>query len=379
MRKIIYADNAATTHLDPDAYAAMQPYLCDEYGNASGLYSFAHNPKKAISNARTIIASCIGANVDEIYFTSGGTEGDNWAIKGFALKNHNIGKHIITSAIEHHAVLKSCSFLEELDFNVSYLPVDQNGTILPNSLQNALRPDTILVSIMLANNEVGTIQRINELAKISHFHGCVFHSDAVQAVGHLPINVKELGTDILVASAHKFNGPKGTGFIYIKKGIGLYNWLSGGAQENGFRAGTENVAGIVGMAAALQKNVEHISENMLYLNRLSRLFLEKISEANIDYVLNGNPHDRIPGNINISVKGIAGEALLHRLDLKNIAVSTGAACNSVNPEPSHVIKEIGTPQEYATGTIRISFGKDNTENEVLTIAEAIVEIISRKG
>ncbi len=342
MKKQIYADNAATTQLDKNAFEAMLPYLQEEFGNASSVYSFSRSPRKAITEARQIIASCVNASSDEIFFTSGGTEANNWAIKGVALNHRNIGKHIITSEFEHHAVLNSCSFLEELGYSVTYLPVENNGHVSAKSLSKALRPDTTLVSIMLANNEIGTIQNISNFSQIVHNNKTLFHCDAVQAIGHIPVDVKTLDIDLLSASAHKFNGPKGVGFMYLKKGTELLNWSSGGKQENKRRAGTENVASIIGMAIALKKNIENINENAIYLRKLSGLLLEKLNNSGVDYLLNGDTN-RLPGNINISIKNQDGEALLHRLDIKGILVSTGAACTSGKSEPSHVIKAISTP------------------------------------
>lgn len=373
---MIYADNAATTKLDLDAYNGMLPFLLDNYGNPSSLYSFSRSPKNAIHDARKLIADCINSEIDEIFFTSGGTESDNWAIKGVALNHQSIGSHIITSAIEHHAVLHSCKYLESLGFKITYLPVDRKGNIYLEEFKKAFTPQTILVSIILANNEIGTIQDIYNLSRITHEHNILFHSDVVQAVGHVPVDVKALGIDLLSASAHKFNGPKGVGFLYKRKGVELSNWSSGGPQEMGGRGGTENVAGIVGMAAALKKNIDKLSENTERLSHLSNVFLSKLYNLGIDYLLNGSSV-RLPGLINISIRNTDGEMLLHRLDLKQIMVSTGSACNSNNIGPSHVIKAIGIPLEYANGTVRISLGKDNTEEEVLAIVFAIADIISR--
>ncbi len=374
MGSLIYADNAATTQLDKDALDAMLPFLKEEFGNASGVYSFARSPKKAITEARQIIANCINAMPDEIIFTSGGTEGDNWAIKGVALKYQNKGKHIITSAIEHHAVLHSCAFLEDLDYKITYLPVDNKGHVSIETLRESLRSDTMLVSIMLANNEIGTIQDICGFSEVVHKDKIFFHCDAVQAIGHISVDVKTLDVDMLSASAHKFNGPKGIGFMYLKKGTDLYNWSSGGKQESGHRAGTENVASIVGMAIALKTNVDNIQKNAAYLDRLSDEFFNKLSSSGVDFLVNGDSN-RLPGNINITIKNQDGEALMHRLDLKGIIVSTGSACSSGKSDLSHVIKAIGTPKEYAAGTIRITLSKDNTTDHVLSIAEAIASII----
>lgn len=376
MGNLIYADNAATTQLDKDAWEAMQPFLSQEFGNASNQYSFARLPRKAIEEARLIISNCINANPDEIFFTSGGTESDNWAIKGIALKTQNKGKQIITSLIEHHAVLHSCSFLEEIGYKVTYLPVNKQGHVSSDNLQKAISTNTSLVSLMLANNEIGTIQNIGELSKIACNGRVLFHSDAVQAVGHIPVDVNTLGVDLLSASAHKFNGPKGVGFLYIRKGMDLLNWSSGGKQENGRRSGTENVAGIVGMAVALKKNVDNLRENEIYLQMLSNLLIDKLTSAGIDFIINGDNY-RIPGNISISIRNQDGETLMHRLDLKGIIVSTGSACSSGKPDISHVINGIGVPQEYARGTLRISISKDNSITDVLTIADTITSILLR--
>lgn len=371
---MIYADNAATTKLDLDAYESMVPFLLDEYGNASSVYSFASSAKKAIIDSRNSIASCINSNPDEIFFTSGGTESDNWAIKGSAISHIARGNHIITSAIEHHAVLESCAFLKFLGFDITFLPVNKEGYVRPDDLKNFIRPETILVSIMLANNEIGTIQKIKELAFITHLNDSIFHCDAVQAVGHLPIDVKDLDIDLLSASAHKFNGPKGVGFLYVKKGTKIINWLSGGKQELEHRAGTENVAGIVGMANALCKNLRSLNENIDLLTELTNELIYRLTEHNVNFIVNGGSN-RLPGNINLSIKNCDGEVLLHRLDLQKIFVSTGSACSSGKTKLSHVIEAIGTPSDYAKGTIRISLGKDNTKQDVILIANAIAKIV----
>ena len=377
MTNIIYADNASTTHLDPEAYIAMQPFLHEEFGNAASSYSFSRNPKKAIEEARQIIASCINSLTEEVFFTSGGTEGVNWAIKGTALKHRERGTHIVTSAFEHHAVLHSFSFLEELGYQTTYLPVDPTGHISLLKLEQSLRKDTTLISIMLANNEIGTIQDIAGLTKIARKHQTILHTDAVQAVGHIPVDVKQLGIDLLSASAHKFNGPKGIGFLYIKKGTDIFNLISGGKQERGKRAGTENVPGIVGMAVALKNNCERIPENTIYLNLLSKTLLEILNASGCEFKLNGD-QNRLPGSINISIRDNDGEAIMHRLDLKGIIISTGSACTSGKTTVSHVIKAIGTPKEYAGGTIRITLSKENTIDEVISIGEELISIICPK-
>lgn len=373
MKQFIYADNAATTKLDIDAFEAMKPFLLDEYGNASQPYSFARKPKQALKEARAIIAQCINAEPEEIFFTSGGTESDNWAIKGTAFADDK--KHtIITSQIEHHAVLKACEDIEKFGYPVIYLPVTKKGIITPEALNSVINPDTHLVSVMYANNEIGTIEPIEELCEIAHRNGALFHTDAVQAVGHIKIDVKALGVDMLSASAHKFNGPKGIGFLYIKKGTPISSYASGGAQEFGMRAGTENVASIVGMAVALKKNCERIQEVSRHLLAYEDLLIEKLKTAGIDFARNGSDN-HIPGNISLSFKSADGETLLHRLDLMGICVSTGAACDSVNTNISHVLNAINIETEYAEGTIRISLAANNTVKEVEAIAQALCSIL----
>ena len=375
MKRFIYADNAATTKLDSEALNAMLPWLQDEYGNASQPYAFSRKPKKALSEARVTIANCIGAQPEEIYFTSGGTESDNWAIKG--MPRHDDRRETITSQIEHHAILRACESIERLGYPVGYLPVDNEGIVSQDMLSSFISDKTRLVSVMLANNEIGTIEPISELAKVAHSHGAVFHTDAVQAVGHITVNVKELGVDILSASAHKFNGPKGIGFIYIKSGTKIFPYADGGAQEHGMRAGTENIASIVGMAAALKKNCDQMIHVQNKLYKLEDKFFDVLKLSGIDYIRNGSTN-HIPGNVNMSIRDVNGEMLLHRLDLKGIAISTGSACDSVNTQVSHVIQAIRVPEEYAHGTIRISFGRDNEEYDAVEIAKSIVDILKTK-
>lgn len=338
-KKIIYADNAATTKLNKDAFEAMIPWLTDEYGNALQPYAFARKPKKALVEARKIIAKCINALPEEIYFTSGGTESDNWVIKGSAVSDPN-KRMTITSTIEHHAVLNACASIEHLGYPVAYVSPDLEGTVLPKNLSAVITDNTRLVSIMFSNNEIGTIEPIAKLAKIAHSHGAIFHTDAVQAVGHVPIDVRTLGIDMLSASAHKFNGPKGIGFLYIRKGITISAFNEGGSQEFGLRAGTENIASIVGMANALESNCNAIEESSKHIRYLENVLLDRLNEAHLDFVRNG-ARDHIPGNISLSFKGADGEALLHRLDLLGICVSTGSACDSVNTQVSHVLQAIG--------------------------------------
>ena len=371
MKQIIYADNAATTKLDTEAFEAMKPYLLDEYGNASQPYFLGVAAKDAIKKARSTIAECIGAQPEEIFFTSGGTESDNWAIKGSAFADS--GKRAtITSRVEHHAILNSCAAIERLGYPVAYLPVNKVGIVEENTLSRYISDKTRLVSIMMANNEIGTIEPIKELCELAHKHGALFHTDAVQAVGHIPIIIKDLGVDMLSASAHKFNGPKGIGFLYLKKGTKLYPFNDGGAQEFGMRAGTENVASIVGMAVALKKNTDDLNSTQQHLLTLEEELLENIGE--LAYIRNG-AKNHVPGNISLSFAGADGEALLHRLDLKGICISTGSACDSVNTQISHVLQAISLDESHAKGTIRISLGKSNTERDVIQIAEALKHIL----
>lgn len=366
MKQIIYADNAATTKLSSAALESMLPWLQSDFANPSQPYSFSRAAKAVISESRKIIADCIGASSDEIFFTSGGTESDNWAIKSVAPM-----RSIITSEIEHHAILNSCKAMAANGTSVQYLKSTRSGIITPTELRNIISGAS-LVSVMLANNEIGTIQPICELCEISHDHGALFHTDAVQAVGHIPVNVKMLGVDMLSASAHKFNGPKGVGFLYIKSGTTILPLHDGGSQEHGKRAGTENVASIVGMATALKENCERISETAKRLYSYEKLFIDNLS--GLDFICN-NGENHLPGIINLSFRSASGEALLHRLDLNGICISTGSACDSVNTQVSHVIKAIGVPHEYEHGTIRISFGANNTEDDVITIAKAIKQIL----
>ena len=373
MDKFIYADNAATTRLDENAFEAMKPYLLNNYGNASQPYTIGNEAHKAIQKSRQIIAECIGANSDEVFFTSCGTESNNWAIKGSIEKN----KQIATSVIEHHAILNPCSSVERNGIKVSYIPVTNSGLVLTESLNESLSVDTSLVSIMLANNEIGSIQNISELAALSHSHGAYFHTDAVQAVGHIKVDVRELGVDLLSASAHKFNGPKGIGFLYIKEGTPIKQLIDGGSQEHGLRAGTENVASIVGMAVALKANIDNLENNAKHILNLEKRLLNQLYESNIDFIRNGSDK-HIPGNISLSFKNHDGEKILHRLDLRKIYISTGSACDSVNTQVSHVIKALGIDESYAKGTIRISLGKYNTVEEIDIIAAELINILCAK-
>lgn len=375
-RTMVYADNAATTKLDIDAFEAMKPYLLDEYGNASQSYSFARKPKQVLKEAREIIAQCINAEPDEIYFTSGGTESDNWAIKGTLFASQD-KKTTITTSFEHHAVLRTCVFMERMGYPVVYINPNNKGFIETKELESSITPDTLLVSIMMSNNEIGTIQPIKELVAIAHKNGSIFHTDAVQSVGHIPIDVKDLGVDILSASAHKFNGPKGIGFLYIKRGTSIISLLNGGLQEHGYRAGTENIASIVGMATALKKNCAKLEENKKAILKLENTLLNVLNEKRVSFVRNGIG-ERVPGNLSLSFPGFEGETVLHRLDLMGIQVSTGSACDSVNTQISHVLRAIQVDETVALGTIRISFGKDNTTDDAEKIALAIYKITQKQ-
>ena len=372
----IYADHAATTALSPGAYAAMQPWLQTQFGNPSTRYSLAREPRKAVASARQAIADCIGAKPDEIIFTSGGTEADNWALTGVAFHQPGFKCEIISSCIEHHAILHTCDFLKHMGYGITLLPVDKRGVVSPETLEQYIQDTTSLVSIMFANNEIGSVQPIRELAEIAHQHGCLFHTDAVQGIGHIPIDVQALGVDMLSASAHKFNGPKGIGFLYVRDGVSIESFMHGGAQEKGKRAGTENVAGIIGMAEALREHQEHMAEETEYVKRLAKTLLADLRKTDLDFLVNGSGN-RIPGSLSISFRGIDGEALMHRLDFKGSEVSTGSACNSMNTVLSHVIRAIAVPEEYAYGTIRVTLGMDNTMDQMRILATQIYDIVSR--
>lgn len=370
---MIYADNAATTKLCNEAFEAMKPYLLEQYGNPSQPYSFSRATKRALKKAREVIASGINAFPDEIFFTSGGTESDNWVIKSTLFSE--TGKNgVVTSEIEHHAILNSCTTVKQLGIPITYVPVDIEGVVQKDEFEKCFRSEGQIASVMFANNEIGTIEPIKDLAGVAHEHGALFHTDAVQAVGHISIDVHNLGIDMLSASAHKFNGPRGIGFLYVRRGLRLHNLMDGGAQENGCRAGTENVASIVGMAVALEKNIFRIESEANRLRSVEDRFISELHEAGIDFIRNGSD-DHLPGNVNISIKDADGEMLLHRLDLKGICVSTGSACDSTNTQVSHVIKAIKVPTEYAEGTIRVTFGADNTAQDAQQIARSLKKIL----
>lgn len=377
MDKYIYMDNAATTQLKKEVLDEMLPYFNEKYGNPSSIYTLGGQSKNAVEISREKIAKSLNAKPNEIFFTAGGSESDNWALKGIAFANRNKGNHIITTKIEHHAVLHTCEYLEKQGFEVTYLDVDKYGMINLEQLKNSITDNTILISIIFANNEIGTIQPIKEIGEISKEHGIYFHTDAVQAVGHVKIDVDNLNIDLLSMSAHKFYGPKGIGALYIRKGVKIDSLIAGGAQERRRRAGTENVPGIVGMGKAIELAYEDIDENNSKLIKLRDKLINKIFE-NIDYVkLNGHPTHRLPGNVNICFEFIEGESLLLSLDMEGIAASSGSACTSGSLEPSHVLLSIGLPHEIAHGSLRLSLGDFNTEDEVDYVVEKLVEIVSR--
>ena len=367
-KRLIYADNAATTRMSPSSMEAMIRFLAKDYGNASQPYSFSRSARMAIKEARTIIADCIGAKPEEIFFTSCGSESDNWVINSAAEQNRNI----ITSSIEHHAIINPCINAKVKGSKVLYLPVDRTGIVCSEAIEDSIDNNSLL-SVMMANNEIGTIEPIGKYSLISRNKGALFHSDAVQAVGHINIDVVDLKLDLMSASGHKFNGPKGIGFLYVRDGVKMNSFIHGGAQENGLRAGTENVASIVAMAVALRENIDSLDRNQKHLKCLEDVIEERLLNFRIDYVRNGT--NQLPGLLSLSFKGKNGESLLHRLDLKGICVSTGSACDSKETQISHVLKSIGLPLDYAKGTIRISLSKYNTMEEAKEIADSIIEII----
>jgi cysteine desulfurase len=377
-KRVIYADNAATTKLDPLALEAMLPFLRENMANPSSQHSAGKNARRAVEFAREQIAASIGAKPQEIFFTSSGTESDNWAIKCVARALSTTGTHLVTSSIEHHAVLNSFRSLRNDGYSITQLPVSKQGLVSVNDLEVAITPETTFASIMFANNEIGTIQDIAALATVAHNKGLLFHTDAVQAIGHIPLDVDDLQVDLLSASAHKFNGPKGIGFLYKRLGTPLASFIDGGGQENGQRAGTENVAGILGMAVALKNNLQNIACTVKHLQHLTDLIVSRISEAIPEAVFNGHPAKRLPGLVSISFSNLSGESLLHLLDLKGVLVSSGAACNSKKTVISHVLKAIRLQRQYATGTIRISLSKDNTDTDVITIAETLIDLYRKQ-
>ncbi len=375
MNRPIYMDNAATTSVRPEVLEAMLPYFTEVYGNPSSIHGVGRQARKAVEEARRQVAAAIGAQPQEIYFTAGGSESDNWAIKCAAAQSKR-GKHIITSAIEHHAVLHTCQWLEKQGYTVTYLPVDEVGRVDPEDVRKAITPETALITIMAANNEIGTLEPITEIGKIAKEAGVPFHTDAVQAVGAIPIDVNEWNVDMLSMSAHKFHGPKGVGALYIRKGTKLGNFVHGGAQERGLRAGTENFAGIVGLGKAITLAVEELPEYAQRMAAMRDRMIDGILKEIPDVRLNGPREGRLPGNVNVSVRYVEGEALLMRLDLAGIEGSSGSACTSGSLDPSHVLLAIGLPHEIAHGSLRLSLGRDNTEQDVDKLLEELPKIIA---
>lgn len=377
MSKLIYMDNAATTAVKPEVFEKIKPYFMENYSNPSSVYSFAGEAKKAVDDARDIIAGALNAKAAEIYFTGGGSEADNWAIKATAEAYKNKGKHIITSAIEHHAVLHTCGWLERHGYEVTYLPVDENGTVSPEKVEEAIRPDTILISIMFANNEIGTIEPIKEIGEIAEKHGVLFHTDAVQAFGHVPIDVQEMHIDMLSASGHKFHGPKGIGFMYMRNGLKLGSFIHGGAQERSRRAGTHNVPGIVGMGEAARIAMEQLEANAAKETEVRDYLIARV-EKEIPYIkVNGHRENRLPNNINICFRFIEGESLLIMLDQKGICASSGSACTSGSLDPSHVLLAIGLPHEIAHGSLRLTISEDTTKEDADFVVDNLKSIVER--
>ena len=370
----VYMDNAATTPVSPAVLEKMLPYFSECYGNANSIHSTGLDARKALNAARKKVATALNCNPEEVYFTSGGSESDNWALKGVAFANRKKGNHIITSAIEHHAILHTCEWLEKQGFEITYVPVDADGLVNPADVEAAITDKTILISIMAANNEIGTIEPIEEIAKIAHAHHVLFHTDAVQAIGAIPVDVRAIGCDLLSLSGHKFHGPKGVGALYIKQGTRIDNLIHGGAQERGRRASTENVAGIVGMAEAIELATANIPEKAARISALRDQLIDGLTA--LPYVrLNGHRTKRLPGNVNVSVRFIEGESLLLRLDLAGVAASSGSACTSGSLDPSHVLLAIGLPHEIAHGSLRLSLSDTTTQEEVDYVLSVLPGII----
>lgn len=377
MDKLIYLDNSATTPVKEEVLNEMLPYFSNKFGNASSIYSIGRESKKAVEEAREKTANALSCSPREIFFTGSGTEADNWAIKGVAYAKREKGNHIITSSVEHHAVLHTCKYLEKDGFKVTYLPVDEYGLISLKQLEDAITDNTILITIMFANNEIGTIQPIKEIGEIARRKGVIFHTDAVQAIGHIPIDVNELNIDLLSLSAHKFNGPKGVGALYVNKSIKMHAFMQGGAQERGRRAGTENVPGIVGLGKAIELAVKDMEANNKTVLAMRDRIIKEVFDK-IPYVkLNGHPEKRLPGNVNFSFEFIEGESLLLMLDMKGIAASSGSACTSGSLDPSHVLLAIGLPHEIAHGSLRMSFSETNTMQEIDYVMEVLPNIVER--
>lgn len=374
---MIYLDNAATTRVSEEVFEAMKPFFTEQYGNPSAIYSFAGKTMRAIDTAREQVASLIGANANEIYFTAGGSESDNWAIKAALEANANKGRHIITTTIEHHAVLHTCSYLEKQGYSVTYVGVDEFGTVKLDELKQAIRPDTVLISVMAANNEIGTIEPLREIGEICHEKGILFHTDAVQAYGHIPLNVNELHIDMLSASGHKFHGPKGIGFLYIRRGVKIGSFVHGGAQERSRRAGTLNTPGIVGIGAAAKLAAEKLQENIQKQTALRDYLIDRVLKEIPYAVLNGHATNRLPGNANFCFRFVEGESILILLDQKGICASSGSACTSGSLEPSHVLLAIGRPHEIAHGSVRLTLSEDTTKEEIDFTVDQLKAIIER--
>lgn len=373
----IYLDHAATTPVKPEVLEAMLPFFTERFGNASSIYSLGRESKKAIEEAREKVAVALGAQPREIFFTGSGTEADNWAIKGAAYANRQKGNHIITTSIEHHAVLHTCQYLESDGFEVTYLPVDEYGRVTAEQVRSAIKPSTILVSVMYANNEIGTIQPIGEIGKVTREKGVLFHTDAVQAIGNVRIHVEELNIDLLSLSSHKFYGPKGVGALYVRKGTKMISFLHGGAQERGRRASTENVAGVVGLGRAIEVAVQNLDAHNARLHAMRERTIQEVMNRIPFVKLNGHREHRLPGNCNFSFEFIEGESLLLMLDMKGIAASSGSACTSGSLDPSHVLLAIGLPHEIAHGSLRITFGETNSEEDVDYLMEVLPTIVQR--
>ncbi|NLG53072.1 MAG: cysteine desulfurase NifS [Clostridiales bacterium] len=374
--KIIYADHAATTRVKPEVLEKMRPYLTEEYGNPSSLYGFSYNSKRAVEQARENIAGLIGADVKEVYFTGCGTESDNWAIKGAAWANGKKGKHMITSKTEHHAVLHTCQYLEKQGFDVTYLDVDKDGFINPDELIKAIRPDTILITIMFANNEIGTIMPISEIGRIARERSILFHTDAVQAAGHVPIDVNAMNIDMLSISGHKLGAPKGVGVLYIRKGVKIESLMHGGGHERGKRAGTENVPHIVGLGEAARLAKAYMDENIKKVTAMRDRLIDGILK--IPYTrLTGPTENRLPGLASFVIEAVEGEAMLLKLFEYGICASSGSACSSGSLDPSHVLLAIGYPHHIAHGSLRLSIGEENTDEEIDRIIEAVPEVVKK--
>lgn len=376
MKQMIYLDNAATTKTRPEVVEAMLPYFTEYYGNPSSVYDFSANSKKAVAHARETIASALGARTNEIYFTAGGSEADNWALIATAEAYSSKGKHIITTKIEHHAILHTCQYLEQRGFEVTYLDVDESGRVRLDTLKKAIRPDTILISVMFANNEIGTIQPIREIGALAKEKGILFHTDAVQAFAHVPINVDEYHIDMLSSSGHKLNGPKGIGFLYIRTGVKIRSFIHGGAQERKRRAGTENVPGIVGYGKAVELAMATLEERAKKETELRDYLMDRVMEEVPFVRVNGSRQDRLPNNVNFSFQFIEGESLLIKLDMAGICGSSGSACTSGSLDPSHVLLAIGLPHEIAHGSLRLTLSEENTKEEMDYVAEQIKEIVA---